>query len=220
MMHFPSRRPSRGFTLLEMSMVLVIIGVITGAVMIGTDVIRHARGQNAFATFVAGWSEAFVQYTRVTGGLPRDTTPPTNLIFGNANTPLCGDDLVNAFVSASIRVPKGRGVGLENEYLYQDSAGAPRVLSVCFITTNWSVRDPTLQASFVALPRHLMLLTGLTAELAVQLDVLIDGNPSARFGQFRRVGWQAALNGAQVDWPAAPPPGAPQAPLAAYLEMF
>lgn len=209
------RRHARGFSLLEMSMVLVIIGVIMSAVMIGTDLLRHAKGQNAFSSFVVGWSEAFAQYTRATGRVPADDlVAPTNLINRGAG-PLCGDDLRNDFLRAGIRIPQGRGNGFETQYRYQDSAGSTQTLSVCFETVNWAVPTAGIP-NFQAVARHTMSIAGLTTELAMQLDVLIDGNPSGRFGKFRRfdpdaavsphvaldatpVGWGAITNGDEDD---------------------
>lgn len=200
----PSHQRARGFTLLEMAIVLVIIGVVTSAVMIGTDVLRHAKGQNVFATFVAGWNEAFTQYVRAQGRVPGSTAAEPNRInaVGSGN-PLCGAALSNAFLSARIRIPEGRGNALESEYLYQDSNGSPHTLRVCFLTvTNWSVQGDNVN-SFAHVSRHVMRFQGLTTELAIQLDVLIDGRPSARFGQFRRSDVASLQNSADVAWGAA-----------------
>lgn len=204
-----SRRPSRGFTLLEMSIVLVIIGVITSAVMIGGDVLRHAKGQNAFSTFVVGWSEAFAQFGQVTNGRLPGIPPATHTQFvrGAADLPLCGTALSDSFLRAGIRIPQGMGNDQESRYRYQDSNGVPQTLDVCFVTSAWSVQDNST-TTFVAQDRHLMMLTGLTSELAIQMDVLIDGNASARFGQFRMfipnsaASPHSSLTAAPVGWGA------------------
>lgn len=197
-----------------MAIVLVIIGVITGAVMVGTDVLRHAKGQNLFSTFIVGWSEAFTQHVRTTGVLPGDAAGSNRINGGGA---LCGAALGNTFLQAGIRIPKGRGNGLEDQYLYQDASGSPQQISVCFVTANWSVRTAT---GFAVVPRHLMRITGLTAELAIQLDSLIDGHPSANLGQFRQVGLETLSGGAPAGWPAAAAPGGVPTVVTAFLEMF
>ncbi|WP_439520940.1 type II secretion system protein [Hydrogenophaga sp.] len=218
----PTRRCASGFSLLEMSMVLVIIGVIMSAVMIGTDLLRHAKGQNAFSSFVVGWSEAFAQYTRATGNLPGFPAPATNnLIDSRVDTFLCGASLVGSFGQASIRIPAGMGNGLEDQYRYQASDGSPRTLSVCLVSANWGVRQVD-SAGIVTYPvanRHLLRIVGLTPELAIQLDTLIDGNPDARFGRFRESGPHVSANPASVPWTAIASAGAVQPNVTAFLEL-
>lgn len=192
----------KGFSLLEMAIVLVIIGVVMSAVMVGTDVLRHAKGQKAFSSFVLGWQEAFAQYTRLTGRVPADdVNRPTNMIRQRLDLPLCGTELSDAFLKEGIRIPEGRGTGLESEYLYQDSTGSPRVLRICFATVNWAVQGASAN-SFVRVARHAMTLSGLTAELAMQMDVLVDGRASARFGQFRSQAAHHLTNANEAQWGA------------------
>ncbi|MGE0100458.1 MAG: type II secretion system protein [Hydrogenophaga sp.] len=194
----------RGFSLLEMSMVLVIIGVLLGAVMVGTDVLRQAKNQQLFSVFISGWRDAFSRYTQVIGVVPGDNpTTPNNMIGVALNTWLCdtppNNDLSNVLLAARIRIPQGRGLGRESRYVYQDSLGTPHELQVCFATINWSVQGAAV-GLFASSPRHVMRLTGLTTELALQLDVLIDGSVSARFGQFRLVTFENSLIAADAGW--------------------
>ncbi len=198
-------------------MVLVVVGMVMGAVMVGKDVLIQAKGQQAFSVFVSGWREAFAQYVQVTGRVPGDTNPPGNIVNASASangaTPLCGVALANDFLQAGIRIPQGRGVGQETTFAYQDSVGSPQVLSVCFRTvvagdplalSGWSVQTALLPVpAFGLANRHVMEISGLTTELAMQMDVLIDGGVSARFGQFRVLNAQSVhstLNAAPVGW--------------------
>ncbi len=200
------RQPERGFSLLEMSMVLVIIGVMMGAVMVGTDVLRMAKGQQAFSVFVSSWRDAFAQHVQVVGRVPGDGGDiPANVVNADeGGIPLCNDAptfrLSNVFLDASIRIPQGRGISLEDRFIYQDSNGIPHEMRVCFLTLGgWSVQGTTVN-TFVGVDRHVMRITGLTAELAMQMDVLIDGNVSARFGQFRHDIRAQVLDGNEVGW--------------------
>lgn len=198
------RRAARGFSLLEMAMVLVIIGVVMGAVTVGSDVLRQAKGQQAYSVFVSGWRTSFFDYFNALGALPRDTNPPQGLINAvTMTTPpprLCGMTLSNVMLVNNIRIPQGRGLREETNYLYQDSNGAPHVLTVCFQTLvarpggaagnpeeGWAVlRQLTALGSvFRNVNRHVMVITGLTVELATQMDVLIDGSVNPQMGQFR-----------------------------------
>lgn len=204
------RRAARGFSLLEMAMVLVIVGVVMGAVTVGSDVLRQAKGQQAYSVFVAGWRDTFAEFARVSGGVPRDSNPPSSLINGallpfpilpgTRPNALCGNQLTNEMLRLSIRIPQGRGLAQETTYLYQDSNGAPHVLTVCFQTLvaplagvaappeeGWAVlrRVAAGGSVFANVNRHVMVIRGLTVELATQMDVLIDGSVNPQMGQFR-----------------------------------
>ncbi len=214
------RARARGFSLLEMAMVLVIIGVVMGAVMVGTDVLRHAKGQKAFSVFVAGWRDAFAQFAQVTGRLPGDDpTDPKNAVLGAAGQWLCGEALSDAFLAARIRIPQGRGIRFESQYTYEDSNGSPHQLTVCFATVDWSVQVTSV-GTFERIPRHVMRLTDLTTELALQMDVLVDGSVSGRFGQFRREPFHIATTEDQVDWGVTGPQNGAVNQVTALFEMF
>jgi prepilin-type N-terminal cleavage/methylation domain-containing protein len=214
------RRREAGFSLLEMAMVLVIIGVVMSAVMVGTDVLRHAKGQKAFSVFISGWHGAFSEFTRVTRSLPDDFDQDNQINGGvDGDGFLCRNDgLSGIFLGSSIRIPQGNGVTEETRYTYQDSSGSPQRLEVCFATINWSVQ--TSGAGFTGKQRHVMRIQGLTVELAMQMDVLIDGNLNARLGQFRLEGLQDSPTAENPGWGIPDTNGNAQPVVTAYFEMF
>ena len=67
-----SLRNEKGFTLIEMAIVLVIIGLILGAVIKGKDVINSAKQKNFYASFVKSWELAIASYYDRTGNLLGD----------------------------------------------------------------------------------------------------------------------------------------------------
>ena len=196
----------RGFTLVELSVVLVIIAVVVGAVTAGSDLLRQASGQRIFSEFVTGWRNAFATYTTQAKVVPGDNPiAPTNQIRGlSGSDELCNSvadrTLTNVMLSQSIQPPEGRGVGEEDRYVYADSNGSPHELRVCFRTVQWAVSGAT-SGVFVNASRHVMQLTGLTTELALQLDALIDSRLDARFGRFRQTSFADSLSATGVDWP-------------------
>lgn len=197
---------AHGFTLVELSVVLVIIAVVIGAVTSGGDLLRQASGQRIFSEFVAGWRNAFGTYTTQAKVVPGDNPiAPTNVIHGlGGSTELCNDavdkTLTNLMLSQSIEPPAGRGTGQEDRVVYLDSNGSPHELRVCFTTVPWAVSG-TVSGVFVKASRHVMHLTGLTTELAMQLDALIDGRLDARFGHFRQASFADSLSATGIDWP-------------------
>jgi prepilin-type N-terminal cleavage/methylation domain-containing protein len=206
--------PSRhaGFTLVEISVVLVIVAVLIGAITSGSELLRQASGQRLFSEFVTGWRAAFNAYATQTKVVPGDNpVSPTNVIRGlGGAAALCNEatdrTLTNVMLSQGIEPPAGRGTGEEDRQAYLDSNGSPHELQVCFLTVPWAVSGTT-SGTFVAANRHVMRLTGLTVELATQFDALIDGRLDARFGRFRLAGLAASTSPDGSPWPPSKTPG-------------
>lgn len=177
-------RLQRGFTLMEMSVVLVIIAVIIGAVTVGRDVYRSAVAERINSDFVQGWLMAYDRYVSQSGGVPRDPAY-TGLVNGSTSaSPLCGDDLLNEMLARGVALPAGAFEGRQDTYAYQDRNGLTQRLEVCFMAVNdWS--EPVSTTLYTPRSRNVMRIRNLTPELATQLDLRIDGSVDARFGRVR-----------------------------------
>ncbi|PJI97107.1 prepilin-type N-terminal cleavage/methylation domain-containing protein [Acidovorax sp. 69] len=183
-----AKRSQHGFSLVELSVVLIVIGLVLGAVAVGRDLQRSAANQRLSTDFIQGWQLAYEAYFNGVGHPPGDSaTSPTGRVNGNvapAGTELCGTEMINAFLAAGIRVPTGRTEGQQDRYVYLDSNGNPQEARVCFRSVNWS--EPAAAVGrYVALPRNVMVIRGLTFSLAGSLDQQIDGRTDARFGSLR-----------------------------------
>lgn len=101
-------------------------------------------------------------------------------------------DLRTLMTRAGIRMPPGRAEGLEDRYVYLDSNGNPQEIQVCF---QWNVplADGSADGAVGEGSGNVMVITGLTPDLARSLDQMIDGKPDEREGRFRR---QGVLNNA------------------------
>jgi prepilin-type N-terminal cleavage/methylation domain-containing protein len=232
-------RRSAGFTLLELALVLVVIGIIVGALAVGKDVQRNAEYQRLVNKFVFEWKKGYDEYYQRTGVVLGDSqVAPTYMVNGNeasigggrpgrgdttgtlagipenyANTGLrvChgqgyprdalgpGDsdlgrqDLRELMQKIGIRMPPGRGEGLEDRYIYPDTNGNPVELQVCF---QWN------PPSTISGAGNVMVLRGLTPDLARYLDQIVDGKADALEGRFRQ---QDARSNAQE--PSSQQPG-------------
>jgi prepilin-type N-terminal cleavage/methylation domain-containing protein len=188
-----------GFTILEMSVVLVIIALIVGGVTIGRDVYRSAYAERISSRFVQGWALAYDNYVASVGAVPGDdVTNPSGKISGGTQTALCRDDLRRQMLLRGITMPDGRAENNPYHYGYQDAHGVPHNIEVCFINILWSEPGATINV-YVTRQRNVMRLQGVTPELATLLDQQIDGHVDARFGRFREDGQQAstAIDGAE-----------------------
>lgn len=86
--HSVFRNSERGFTLIELAIVLVIIGVILGAVLKGQDLIVNARAKK-FINEIKAWEISLYNYYDRKGRFPGDGTVSTEInakdgIMGNS----------------------------------------------------------------------------------------------------------------------------------------
>ena len=182
----------RGFTLVELAVVMVAIGLLLGAIAVGKDLQRSAAYQRLSSTFVQGWIDSYNVFVAGTGIVPGDTpVTPTGRVNAGT-TELCGNDLVNAFLAAGIRLPEGRAEGLQSRYVYLDSNGNPQEVEACLQNVNWAEPGATV-GTYVTRARNVLVLKNVTSALATLLDSQLDGHPDARFGQLREAAQANAI---------------------------
>ncbi|MDR1274929.1 MAG: prepilin-type N-terminal cleavage/methylation domain-containing protein [Candidatus Accumulibacter sp.] len=229
---------ARGFTLVEMSVVLVVIGVILGAISIGKDVQRNAEYARIKQKFIDQWALSYNVYVQRTGYPPGDNQQQPRWMVNGANHTsglaagvISGGNMVGAAAAlnsichgaasatladgqrsaqdggagaydlrelmskAGVRMPPGRAEGSEDRYVYLDTNGNPQEIQVCF---QWN--EPATDAG----AGNVMVITGLTPDLARALDQMIDGKADAWEGVFRQGGITTggAANVAGVEWSA------------------
>ena len=204
-----------GFTLVELSVVLAVIGLIIGAMAIGKDVQRNAEYTKVKNKFIDQWEQSYNQYYQRTGVVVGDSQIAPRLMVNGlgytvaAGVPISGGDMTavaagdvprvcdkadgggmttrgtavttlrTLMTQTGVRMPPGRAEGFEDRYVYLDSNGNPQEVQVCF---QW---NPPASADGAG---NVMIISGLTPDLARMLDQITDGKPDAQEGRFRLQG--------------------------------
>jgi prepilin-type N-terminal cleavage/methylation domain-containing protein len=198
----------RGFTLVEMSIVLVIIGLILGAVSIGKDLQRNAEYAKIKQKFVDQWVQAYNTYYERTGVvIGDDQTAPRLMVNGAdytstvADAPISGGDMSSASVEGICQGSSAPGliptVTNINLHAYMDELGIRMPPGraegqedrYVYLDSNgnpqeiqvcfqWNVPSTNSGAG------NMMVITGLTPDLARVLDQQAD----AQEGLFRQQG--------------------------------
>jgi len=222
------RSLQQGFTLVEMAIVLAVIGLIIGAIAIGKDIQRNAEYTKIKNKFIDQWEQAYNAYYQRTGVVVGDSQTAPQLMVNGTNYALAsGGDMTAATApnaicrgaaglgmsramqgagannlfdlrllmnQAGVRMPPGRAEGAEDRYVYLDTNGNPQEIQVCFQWNNPGNPENS---------GNVMVITGLTPDLARMLDQMIDGKPDAQEGRFRQQGILNGIpNAAGVQWGA------------------
>lgn len=173
-----NRGAQSGFSLVELAVVLVVIGLILGAVSLTSGVQRSAEHSSLFARYILPWSDAYTEYFNRNGFVLGDSLPASGQVNRGAGN-LCGATMKTTFTTAGLELPGGRGRGSEELYLYIDADGNQQQLSVCFdYVSDWFTASG-------AEPANIMRITGATLDLARKIDSMIDVNADSGWGDLR-----------------------------------
>jgi prepilin-type N-terminal cleavage/methylation domain-containing protein len=179
-----------GFSLLEMSVVLIVIALIAGALAVGADLQRNSTYQRLSSSFVRGWELAYLSYQTKQGVVVADSqVTPTGFVNGNttgvAGSDVCDTSLRGHMLAAGVDMPGGRAEGLNTRYVYQDSNGNPQELQVCFRSIPWAL-ETAAPGVYTNQVRNVMVLRQVTPDLARLIDSLVDTSRDAQFGKVRQ----------------------------------
>ncbi|MDP5238577.1 prepilin-type N-terminal cleavage/methylation domain-containing protein [Uliginosibacterium sp. 31-16] len=166
-------------------------------VVLGDSQVAPTYMVNGGEALIGGASASTGNVSGALAGLPENYTNtglrvchgqgyPANTVGQGDPTGLSKQDLRELMARLGLRVPPGRGEGKEDRYIYTDSNGNGAELQICF---QWNPPGTISGAG------NVMVLRGLTPDLARYLDQLVDGKPDQREGRFRIQ--NATLNTAQ-----------------------
>ena len=177
----------QGFTLVELAVVLIVIGILVGMVSVGQRLQRNATGMAIMTGFIQGWQGAYNAHVRQRGQVPHDTDGDGLIRANGQGCSTTGTAMLNDFLGAGVDLPAGQAEGANHRYVYQDSNGNPQRLEVCFGTVSWAVRGSSV-GLYVTRRRNVMVIQNVTPTLARQIDSSVDAKLDARFGRVREAG--------------------------------
>lgn len=179
----------QGFTLIEMAIVLIIIGIIIGAVVKGKDLVRGAEQKKLYSTYLNAWRVAYSSYYDRTGLVLGDTNTLDNsgVRDGHCSNP-SELNLNSQLTRVGLETPPEGSTGSTTRRNYTDSQGKPATIQLTF-------RYDVEHGNFIR-------LDPLPNELGIAWDNMIDGQADGTAGSFLyipNVGSMAATG----DWPSA-----------------
>ena len=204
--HSAANNNRAGFTLIEMAIVLVIIGIIIGAVMKGRDLIKSAQIKNAYETFFAAHYKAITSYYDKTGRILGDGT--VNGGNGNPNGYMdyisLGNGsyrtrIINALSSVGIDI-----CSLVKSNLTSNECG-PNGINIGQISLDGEYSRQTAWVGYYygnlnGRTRNYLRIQNLPTDFAIALDKMIDGVANCASGSFVAAPGIACNNG---QWPDA-----------------
>ena len=176
-----------GFTLVELSIVLIIIGLIIGGVMKGTDMINSAKQKKFYTTFVKGWQVAINQHQDRTGQLLSDGLLNGGLA-GVANGTF--DNIVLDAANSTVEV-RLTAIGLDVPVT--NIAGNPGRYTMEGKFATGQVIARMRQQSINAVQRNVFQMANVPTDVAIAIDTMIDGTADAGMGDARITAAQGTL---------------------------
>ncbi|MBL4904189.1 MAG: prepilin-type N-terminal cleavage/methylation domain-containing protein [Desulfocapsa sp.] len=175
-------RNNKGFTLIELAIVLVIIGLILGSVLKGKDLINSAKQKNFYSSFLKNWQLSVASYYDRTGyvlgdGPPNGGTATVNGSFDNVSGATFGatDGIDDTLKRVGLDVPESNAAN-SGQVIFKGAYSGSRTITMQLYNL-YSHTDL----------RHdnRLYLNNVPTDLAIALDTIIDGEMNSATGSFR-----------------------------------
>jgi prepilin-type N-terminal cleavage/methylation domain-containing protein len=191
----------KGFTLVELSIVLIIIGLIIGGVLKGADMINSAKQKKIYNTWIKGWQVTINGYQDRTGQILADgpalvnggNTAAANGTFDNRNLSIAAQRTVieNRLRAIGLDIPVTNITGNSGSYSIEGK----------YVTST-----ATMQLQNIAVNtnlRNIIQIQLVPTDVALAIDTMIDGAADAGLGNCLRNTAVAPAVQAPAQWPNA-----------------
>ncbi len=199
-------RKQRGFTLVELSIVLIIIGIILGAVIKGKDLIRSGEQKKLYNAWIKEWVVTYNNYYDRTGWILGDDASDDNAtrdgIIDNAVTQ---DNIRAQLAAVGLEGPSEGPTGNEFQRRYNASNGNQYPLELSFRSNMGYGNCIVLMSDH---NNNGAYTGGIPNDLGIALDRIIDGTTDGTDGDFV---FELSPNNGGIntnDWPSAETPPA------------
>ncbi len=190
-------RNNKGFTLIELAIVLVIIGLILGSVLKGKDLINSAKQKNFHSTFLKTWQLSVASYYDRTGyllgdGVINGGTAARDGHFDNISGATFGaaNGIDATLKKVGLEVPVTNMVN-SGQYSFKGAySGTQTILMYLYYLTSHTDGNAD----------NRLYLTNIPTDLAIGLDKIIDSQMDSTAGSFRQYPDNTDATGA---WPDA-----------------
>lgn len=188
----------KGFTLVEIAIVLIIIGLILGATVKGGDLIQSAKQKKFYNSFVKQWELTVLNYYDRTGGVLGDGTANGGVnatadgIFDNINTAAEWTAVENRLTAVGLELPTSNTAN-SYQFAFKGKQSGSRTMSLNLYYLNSTAGGGGSGGGNVA--NNCLYITNMPTDLAIATDRVIDGVADGQNGTFRR--YTDA-----TDWPA------------------
>lgn len=210
------RRGMTGFTLVEMAIVLVIIGIILAGVMKGRDIVRGAQVKQFSQQFAQKWQTICQTYYDKTGQQLNDgvvnggsANVPDGRMDGNAMVTATGNTIVQAAENvgitpcgmvktkvedASLPCPTTAGQGLNLfASLVDGEYSGSQYVQIDLISMDVLVGGRNIM-------RNVIPFTNVPVDVAIGLDTAIDGKANGNYGSLISIA-NYATGATDGNWP-------------------
>lgn len=190
----------KGFTLIELSIVLIIIGLIIGGVMKGKDLINSAEQKKIYNTWIKQWQVTFNEYQDRTGNILGDGTQN-----GGVHSTQDGQtDNVNIGTSTAVQAQL-RAIGLDVPVSNMaESDGGRYKIKGKYTTGTANAYLYWLYSNTDSAYKNRLYITGMPTDVAIAFDKMTDGSMDPSAGSFRRYNDnKTGTDGTSKTWPDA-----------------